>query len=188
MRIIYTLLLALMFGSSAIASEISEKKIREYLDQTLSYLATENYDQLIEMFHFPPSYSRDELSVDKCGVKGTLKDLFDFTGKPTSINNLRENSRFARFGVFGGSIPYWSNHPKSISIVKEANFEKTGIGVLSIELSFINSELELKSIKVGYYASEIDAKNKMISLTKSIRKQEQKRVTNGSCSVNEISS
>jgi len=188
MRTFLFIVLSLVFINSTSASQLTQQQVHGYLNSALNNLVVGNYDVLIDMFHFPPSYSSDELSKDKCGVKGTLKDMFDYTGSFRELTQLRDNARFSRYGVFGGDIPYWANHTESLTIVKETEFDKTGIGVLTIELVYINSVLELKSIKVGYYADGEGSSNKMKNLISYLESKEDQRKEDNICGVQELSS
>ena len=50
------------------------------------------------MFHYPPSYTGRVLEKDRCNVKHSMMDLFDYFGTPGKVGKLREGSSYYCMG------------------------------------------------------------------------------------------
>ena len=176
------LLIALIFFSMlAKCDEINDGDIDRYFKKTVAVIRSNDYETLSNMFHYPPSYKGERLQEDLCNVKNDMADLFEYFGMPEELKDIPEFSLYYSFGAGGGDVPYWALHPKSITVAKQVRFSKEGIGVLKVELSFINEKLEIKRIAVGYFASDRHAKEKMKKAISYSAKNQKERDKKGVC-------
>ena len=144
-------------------------------------ITSKRFDDLSKMFHYPSSYKTAALDKDRCNVNTSMVDLFYYFGTPEKLKELRKNSFYYIIGGGGGDLSYWAKHPESITINKEAMFSKRGVGVLTVEISFINNVVELKTVKAGFYADDIDAKTKMKDALEFVNGRRKERDAKGVC-------
>jgi len=173
----------ILLSTYARSVETDDNDITNLYNKTVLMITSKRFDDLSKMFHYPPSYKTTALDKDRCNVKNSIADLFDYFGTPKKLKELRKNSFYYTIGGGGGDLSYWTKHPKSITINKEAMFSKRGIGVLTVEISLINNATELKTVKVGFYANDTDAKTKMSHALEFVNGRRKERDAKGICVV-----
>jgi hypothetical protein len=172
---------ALSISMSVSSDKIDVKQFNDYAQKTVSTIQSGNFDALSKMFHYPPSYTKLALEKDRCHVKNDMTDLFDYFGIPEKLKEERKNSSQYITGGGSGDLSYWSKHPKSITTTKQVVFGKKGVGVLVIEMVLINNLIELKTIRVGFYSDDANAKSKMLNAYEFLNKKRNERRANGDC-------
>jgi hypothetical protein len=124
-------------------------------------------DSLSSLFHYPVTYSTEEVKSDASGVAASLQFILDRFGAPRNLKPVSESS-FYELGAFGGTNEYWrSLSPfESITFVYSAEFSRIGAGYFKVQVfkHHTRESREIQSIGFGIPESTPNAKAMAIDL------------------------
>ena len=141
-------------------------------DQLVAELRQNNFDEAAKLFHYPPSYTADELSSERASVAGFLRTLFAEVGDIATISRVPPPpGRFLTLGESAGDLPYWSSHPelsKTENVTYRAEVKRDGEVYLVV--SFIRPMFawEVRTITFELSASRPGAAERMAELARKL--------------------
>lgn len=154
--LIIILLLTSAFPQILQAEDLSNK-LNLLSKKFVSFLSSGNFEKASSLFHYPQSYSEEELNREIISIKTSLKKYTLFIGKPTVIDSFKYNDKIIAIGVTGADFDYWQKKvEKSPQLILPVEFSKLGIGFLRIEFCHINESWEIKSVDFGIPATKIN--------------------------------
>lgn len=131
-------------------------------DQAVSLLESNGTFYLVELFHFPQSYSSTERATDGANVKLSLDFLVSRFGQPTRIRPSTESVLFYQIMVGGGTGAYWESiSPLEVrSFLYRASFDTLGEGLLKVQVIVpsIGAKPEIARLAFGIPEDRPDAK------------------------------
>jgi len=141
-------------------------------DQLVAELRQNNFDEAAKLFHYPPSYTAEELSSERASVAGFLRTLFGEIGDIATISRVPPPAgRFLTLGESSGDLPYWSSHPelsKTENVTYRAEVKRDGEVYLVV--SFIRPMFawEVRTITFQLAAARPGAAERMAELTRKL--------------------
>ena len=136
----------------------------EVTSKLIGCIQNSNYDRAVGLFHFPPSYSKKELTDDIKGITAAFKLIERELGKVISIKPLKESMLYYDVSIEGGNISYWQQYPQSLKFEYEVEYEKERKGILAVEACNIKSSWEIRKVHYGIDANSIGSKERIFEI------------------------
>jgi hypothetical protein len=162
-------LAAVLFGCSAAYADTSTI-VRA--DQFVAALQRNSFEEAARLFHYPPSYTGEELSRERSGITGFLRTLLAEIGDIDTISRVPlPAGEFLTLGESAGDIPYWSSHPelsKVENVVYRANVKRDGEVYFVVSLIRPVFAWEVRSFTLHLSASRPGAAERMSQLARKL--------------------
>lgn len=175
---IIQLIIGLIFVVAACGSPEQPRKsealdpAQQLANNALALLQQGKLEQLVMLFHFPTSYTADELAKDRSNVQTSLSVLDSEFGKATEVEPLTGSAVYYHLSVAGANVPYWKTHSAFTTFKYSAHFGKVGSGYLVLEVCKYSDKYEIRFIHFGIPSWQPLAKEKLgIILTKMLAKR-----------------
>lgn len=123
-------------------------------------------------FHYPPTYTSDELAADQAGVAKFLEDLFREVGELKAVKRISAPSEpIIHLSIGGGDGPYWASHPE-LSDTTVVNYEAkvTREGVVFLAIMFVRPRAtwEIRAFEFGIPLSRPGSKDRIAELSRKL--------------------
>jgi len=129
--------------------------------QAVQLMVASRFDEASQLFHYPPSYGREERAEDARDVSTNLGILIGVLGVPQAPERVTSWPPFMEVGIAGGDMPYWAGKPnlgRELTIVFRSQFEKAGGGFVFTHLTRYEGRWELQSVSLALPIARSDAK------------------------------
>ena len=120
------------------------------------------------MFHYPKSYSDDELKKDITAVTKCIELFKNEFGKISNTGISKEKVVIMSLTFGGGTLPYWKKNPNFTSIIYKVNFSNLGIGYITFNITNIENKAEIKDLKYGLSTTRSGGKEALVEKMKSM--------------------
>lgn len=136
----------LLVGCSQSRARETESSTRAVAERTLQALKQGGYSALASQMHYPADEIGAARQKDEAGVRELLVLLAESFGRVTSATPAQEPSAWYEIGVLGGTVEYWSHHPKARRYLWNATFEKHPEGWVFVDVIIRDGKPELKGV------------------------------------------
>jgi hypothetical protein len=130
-----------------------ENEILNLINKYFYSIEQSDFSGASDLFHYPPSYSQEELIKDKSAVSKFLESLSNSFGQLSNPVTNKAEEKILSLQVGGGNIPYWKKHPKYVSSIYRATFSKFGEGFVTFTICNLSNKYEIREVKYGLSAS-----------------------------------
>jgi hypothetical protein len=129
-----------------------------------------------KLFHYPADETVDERRADIEAVQLAIGVITNHFGRIESVRAAA--GRFAYVEVAAGSadITYWQTHPESIKATYKTLFSKFGEGFVAVELCYISSRWEIRSVHYGLPAIDPRSTTRIMRVFDDLKGSAAKRV------------
>ena len=163
------LLVAVIFGCSSACADTSSIA---RADQFVAALQRNTFKEAAELFHYPQSYTGDELSRERSGITGFLTALLAEIGEIDTVSRVPPPAgQFLSLGESAGDIPYWSSHPelsKVENVVYRVNVKRDGEVYFVVSLIRPAFAWEVRSLTFELSASRPGAVERMSQIARKL--------------------
>lgn len=161
-RAILIVVIILLLSSSAFAESNSPNEMFFQInDQFFKTEQIQDFTNAAELFHYPRSYSLNELDKDKQAVKLILNYFYQSFGKILSYKLLEKAEPYIALAIGGGDASYWAQNPNYIRTVYETQFSNEGQGYVIIDLCKINDKYQIRYVHYGLPISRKDCQKRI---------------------------
>ena len=171
MKILYTFCYLLCSCLGIFAQGIDTVSSINITDKFIELYNSNNLGEAVEMFHYPTTYSSNELIMDKSAVKNILNLFHEEFGYFEKDDTTMTGIEVYQVSVGGGDIQYWTKYPYSLTIDIQGTFKNKGSGFISFRICKIKNNPEIREVLFSLPSSNKDAEtiiqkihNKMILL------------------------
>lgn len=131
------------------AAKINSNQLDAFIVTSLKLLETEDFEGLAMMYHYPPTYTRDELAADLRAVENSLKMFNQEFGRFASVTPLESRDLYVNIYATSGSHAYWDHNENAYKVELETKFRNYGPGYLIFHIVDFVGTLEIKAIAYG---------------------------------------
>jgi hypothetical protein len=153
-------LFTLAFASQSFSQEPTYDQLIKFTDNCIEIIHRGNFNEAVELFHYPPNFSPKELSQDKKEVKLLLIEMTKLFGAFEKWEVAQGFFISYQFDIGGGDIPYWSKNPQFIEVRYRTRFSNEGEGFVTFKAVQISKKLELRSVAFGIPATSPNAEER----------------------------
>lgn len=150
-------------------SYLQESDTKGLLNNTaqgfVKFIKSGALDSASTLFHYPSTYSPDDLSNDMRSVTGHLKLLSDEFGKIIKADRSDNPTLFRYVSVGGGDISYWQKYNLTFPVTYKVQFEKEGQGYLTFNFCSIDGKWRLRDVQFGLPESRPDSQKRIAEIT-----------------------
>jgi hypothetical protein len=152
--------------NQALAQAPSLTQLQKVSDECLYLIKNGKFKEAVELFHFPPSYTVEEVKKDQDAVKLGLQEMTNLFGIFGSVDLLKEPAVYINIPLGGGDIPYWRKYPKTYKLEYKTEFQNEGSGFIIFQLVDISKKIEIRSISYGLSATAPNVRERMTKIGK----------------------
>ena len=105
-----------------------------------------NLAKMSEAFHYPNSFTPDQLNNEIASISDSLQSAIDELGVISSYELNKSKFTSAYFGVQSVSQEYWKRYPYFNQLIYDVNFSKQGRGHLAFNFSIIKNKIVLSTV------------------------------------------
>jgi hypothetical protein len=158
--------LTLAFASQSLGQALTDDQLKNFTDNCIEIIQRGDFDEAVELFHYPPNFSPKELSKDKKEVKLGLVEMSKLFGTFEKWEKAQGFVVYYQFDICGGDIPYWNKNPQFIEVRYRTIFSNEGEGFVSFRVVQISKKLELRSVAFGIPINSPKAKERFEKIAK----------------------
>lgn len=159
-------ILFLILSPVSYAQEFHEDACKELAELYFSHLKDADFLGASNLFHYPPTYSQQELDKDVEQVAEFLRYLHREFGKLNSYEPDTGLSLCYNISVGGGDLNYWKDKPGAHPFTYKADFEREREAYVCVQFCEINDKIEVRAVSYGLPISKPDSAQRISELVK----------------------
>jgi hypothetical protein len=164
-------LLALVAVVTALSDGAWAESVPERADRFLELLKSTKFEAAAAAFHYPPTYTREELAKHRAGVPRFLRGLFKEVGALRTVKRSTNPSAHVHLAIGGGDLRYWSSHPEpseTVMVSYEATAKRDGAVFMDIVFLSGKRASEIRSFQFGIPLSRPGAEGRTLDLSRNL--------------------
>lgn len=164
-------LLAVLLLVTALAfaqQTISEETYKPIAAKFLTAMQQKDFTKAAGLFHYPTTYTADQLKKDRDQVKIILEIINGELGEVREYKISKTQQQCYFISVAGGDVSYWSDKPSIFALQYEVVFAKEKEGFLILGFSNFNNTNEISYVNFALAASREGSKARIDGITKAL--------------------
>jgi len=141
------ILVGFVYITNSNGQNIDSLSLNQKANELFKLINENDFHEAAKLFHYPPSYSKNELEKDIAAVSKSLKLFSNEFGNFATIDTILGQQEIVHLSIGGGDIPYWSKYSRYLNMRYSVNFKIEGFGFLIIKYCNIKETLVIREVQ-----------------------------------------